>query len=104
VAAITAGVCAMSALPAQAQAEVVHEQCGWGAEEPGDEVIPGTGITETVHTSFCQIVFTPAGVANAVLRGQAPEGYEADRAVVDRHDFGRTVVTPSGRIIGTGQF
>ena len=102
---IATGVCAVTALPAYAQAEVVRPpHCGWMAEEEGGESLPGTGITEFVDASFCQIVFTPSDSAPFILRGTAPEGYEGDRAVIDRSDGNHTVVTPSGRIKTTGKF
>jgi hypothetical protein len=94
-----------TALPAhaQAQAQVLRPQCGWGLGESESEIIPGTGITDPVDASFCQVVLTGQGV-NFVIRGQAPDGYTADRAVVDGGRGGVTVVTPSGAINGTGHF
>lgn len=102
---IGAGTCVLTALPAQAQAEVVRPPvCGYFAEVPGGETVPGTGITDPVSGSYCLAVFTPSGGFHYVIRAEAPEGYAIDRALVHKGEGDRTVVTPSGRITGTGSF
>ena len=87
--------------PASAGADVVRPtECGYTLGEGETEVIPGTGITETIVASSCQLVFTPTGRVNFVQRAQVPDGYSFERALV----AGGTIVTPSGLIIGHGSF
>ena len=96
-----AGLTLVTAGPALAGADVVRPtECGYTLGPGETEVIPGTGITENITASSCQIVFTPTGRANFVLRAEVPAGYSFDRALV----AGGTIVTPSGRIVGHGSF
>jgi hypothetical protein len=103
VAVVLLGAAAAVTVPATAHAgaEVVRPTgCGHGLA-PGDtEVIPGTGLTEFIPASFCQVVFTPTGRANFVIRAELPEGVSFDRALVGQG----IVVTPSGRINSHGSF
>lgn len=87
--------------PALAGADVVRPpDCGF-QPGPGEvESIPGTGVTEPIPASACQIVLTPTGRANYVIRAELPEGASLDRALLVQG----TVVTPSGRINGHGSF
>jgi hypothetical protein len=80
-----------------------RDNCGWGPdpEVPGSEAITGTGITEFIPATYCKLVFTPSGRVNFVIRGLLPEGTSVHPALVDEYG---TVVTPSGRISGTGSF
>lgn len=74
--------------------------CGFGPETPGGEAIPGTGVTEFIPATKCQIVFTPTGRNNFVIKATLPEDVSLDRALVEPG----TVVTPSGRINSHGSF
>ena len=95
------GLTLSTAGPALAGADVVRPpDCAFTLVEAETEVIPGTGITETILASACQVVFTPTGRANFTIRAEVPEGYSFDRAIVAPG----TVVTPSGRINGHGSF
>lgn len=96
-----AGLTLGTAGPALAGANIVRPtQCGYTLGPGETEVIPGTGITENIVASSCQIVFTPTGRANFVLHAEVPAGYSSERALV----AGGTIVTPSGRIMGHGSF
>ena len=87
---------------AVAGADVVRPEtgCGFGPDTPGGEVIPGTGVTEIIPATACQIVFTPTGRNNFIIKAELPEGVFLDRALVGPG----TVVTPSGRINSHGSF
>jgi hypothetical protein len=94
-----------AAVPAKAEpAVILHPTgCGWALQDDETEVVPGTGITEDIEATACQVVISPDGV-HFSMRGQGPADYSATRAVVDRGRPGVTVVSPSGRINGTGHF
>jgi hypothetical protein len=103
---IAVAVVVAGALPASAAAEVVHpEVCGFGPDPDveGSESIPGTGITDFIPATYCQIVFTENG-ANFVIRAELPEGYAVDQALVLKDEGSITVVTPSGAIVSKGSF
>jgi len=94
------------ALPASAAAEIVNpENCGWAPDPDveGSESIPGTGITDPIAATYCQIVFTD-GRANYVIRGELPAGYSVEQALVLKDENGITVVSPSGAIVSKGAF
>jgi len=82
-------------------ADVVRStECGF-QPGPGEvESIPGTGVTDFIPATSCQIVRTPTGRANFEIRAELPEGVSLDRALVGPG----TVVTPSGRINSHGSF
>ena len=90
------------AVPASAgPAEVIRPpDCGFAPEVPGDESIPGTGVTDLIPATACQVVITPNGRVNFVLKAQLPEGASVDPALVGPG----LVVTPSGRINSHGSF
>lgn len=97
------GLALALAAPASAGADVVRPPgCGWGPDTGAGETesIPGTGVTEVIPASSCQLVFTPTGRTNYVLRGELPEGASVDGALVGPG----LVVTPSGRINSHGSF
>jgi hypothetical protein len=97
------GLAVGAAGPALAGAEVVRPpDCGWvpDAEAGEAESIPGTGVTDPIAATACQLVFTPAGRVNYVLRGVLPEGASVQPALVGPG----LVVTPSGRINSHGSF
>ena len=102
---LTHGLSALAfalAVPAFADpAEVVRPPgCGFGPDAPGGESIPGTGVTDFIPATACQVVFTPSGRANFVLKARLPEGASVDTALVGPG----LVVTPSGRVNSHGSF
>jgi hypothetical protein len=92
------------ALPASAAAEVVRpDECGWQPGPGETESIPGTGVTEPIAATFCQVVFLEKQ-ANYLIRGEMPAGHSVERTLVLRGPNSITVVTRSGQITETGTF
>lgn len=61
------------------------------------------GIDVEIQATYCKVVITPAGVVNAVLKAQIPEGYPIPQGTTS-DDNCRDTVSATGRINGTCHF